>query len=229
MPGDDDETPPRGWMTDSQRANIGAAHRRRSRSYPLGIPAGQHPDADPDQADARDITDPVILLERELLPEEARIVHAARRDGGESVPYEQFAKLVHRQHEQERRRRKRDTDQVRELAALRAAVCPETVERIDARLTAAEKAQRGARRLVIAALLALGGGLGGGAKLLLEGAERKGADTERLKQTERALDDFRQDLRELRLELGRRSSNDSDVGSLTTPPPSLLTNQGFPP
>lgn len=192
---DDDNTPrirrgPR-VMSDDERALAG--RRRRAQSYPLGIPVA------PD----RELTDPVLLLERGLLPEEQEIVQRSCRDGGEPVPYAQFAKLVHRQHEQERARRKRDTDRVREIEELRQAVSPEVVERIDRRLTTTEKTLRAARRLVIAAVIAVAGSAGVLAKALLDGAEARGAATERLKQIELRIERLYDDIHELRI--NRRS------------------------
>lgn len=232
MSSDDDSfneapTPPRPpsgrrrrHMSDDDRAE---SHRewRRLRSEPSAIP----------EVAEREITRPEDLFGREPNERVRRSVEMTARRFDEPAAHGHLVAVADQLYEFRSERRKRDTEQelrakvleeradqldhtaqviADQVVALRAAVSPEHLEKLDARLQSAEKTIKTAWRLVIAGLITAAGSLGGLGGLLWHRAAQEGGDAVRLEHLEGGLKDQQRALEraidQLRLELGRRSS-----------------------
>lgn len=220
---------------DDRRATDHAewrARRARRDAPPLGVPVPDYGDPTPDfnaDRDEREITRPEAIFERGLTDEERLNLGKTGRDPDSPAPFGQLFKVGARLHQLEQRRARSDTEQRRrdrvlanELLAVREAVSPDHIQKLDARLSSTETTLRGARRIMIAGILAAAGSLGGVGKVVLDSAGQRGGDAVRLQQLERAVDRLQGAIDQLRLEIGRHTLLDTPdaadrVGLLVSP------------
>jgi len=185
---DDDVTPPRG------RAHPGSPWNA---SQPRGVPVVAPPAP---SAPHRAATDAFELIERDLSQAGIEVVNRSKRNSSDPAV---FADIVNLADELLRERRERDSSNEERKAQLDEIL--EKPRTIAVRLAAVEATLKTARRLLIAAILTLGGGVGTIASGLLSNHDASVGDAVRAQQLRKDVDRLDGDLRDIRIQLGRRS------------------------
>lgn len=190
--------------TDTQRATVGRAGlsseiRRRARdgSAGDGIPLP------PPVRSLDEVTQPIDILERDLSQSQIEIIRNSKRNGKDPVVYEDLIKFLDAFTKEKSENRERE-------AAYDAVIqSPHKVAKeLHERVAATEATLRTARRLAIAAVVSLAGGVGTFASGVLNRTEAAGGDKVRLEQFRRDVDRIDGELRDIRITLGRRSALD---------------------
>ncbi len=202
---DDDPTPqhrrPRSHRSDADLDVVAREHCGYPRGVPIlappvptaGPPAPPPPPHEP-------ILDTVRLLARDLSQSAIEVVRRSPRNGDDPAT---FADVVNLAEELLKERRERDSSNQQCTAQLDEILA--TPREIALRLSAVEKTLKKARHLLITAVVTVGTGLGTIASGLLDRHDASVGDAVRLQQLQKDVDRLDGDVRDLRIQLGRRA------------------------
>lgn len=195
-PGQSEPTPTglrRRHMSDTERAEVGLAHRRAEaeaaaarRANELAIPADE----------PHEITSPVDLIDRELSQSEIEVVRQSRRDSDDPATVGDIAKLAERMIARERAELAN-----RQLARANRTPSEELLAEVAAlRIDVGEIMRwwKPIRAVMVFLAIAGFGAVGFFVDQLLVHAEAKTEAAIKIDHIERALVDLRQDIRDLR-------------------------------
>lgn len=210
---DENPTPKRPLRLQSaEDRDLKSATRRRS-GHPHGFPVLPQSSGGIER-DPEEITSPYDLIERELSASELEVIRRSRRNGGDYATVADIVKLAETltKERSENRQRAKDAEIIlrsphevaeklnAELEDVRADVriVKDTVKTVNGALSAVKK-------WVLGSVAAAAAGVGTVSSSVLTKTEEHGGDKARIEQFRHDIDRLDGELRDVRVQLGRRS------------------------